>query len=102
MEADAVPGEREQEVVEETMKATVGRLNYKKLIPEAVAPTKAHKDDAGFDMCTTEIFTLDPGQRYMTQSGVAIQLPQGTYGRFAPRSGLALNKGIDVLAGVID
>ena len=102
LEATATPAECKQEIIEETIKATGGRLYYKKLIPEAVAPAKAHVDDAGFDICTTETFTLEPGQRYMTQSGIAVQLPRGTYGRLAPRSGLALKKGIDVLAGVID
>jgi dUTP pyrophosphatase len=35
-------------------------------------------------------------------TGVAVALPPGTYGRVAPRSGLAAKFGIDVLAGVID
>ena len=34
-------------------------------------------------------------------TGIKIKLPVGTYGRIAPRSGLA-TKGIDVAAGVID
>ena len=33
---------------------------------------------------------------------LAIALPEGTYGRVAPRSGLAWKKHIDVGAGVID
>jgi dUTP pyrophosphatase len=35
-------------------------------------------------------------------TGLQIQLPEGTYGRIAPRSGIAINNGIDVLGGVID
>jgi len=31
-----------------------------------------------------------------------MQMPEGCYGRIAPRSGLALRHSIDVAAGVID
>ena len=31
-----------------------------------------------------------------------MEIPQGFYGRIAPRSGLACKNGIDVMAGVID
>ncbi|CAM9884044.1 unnamed protein product, partial [Chrysoparadoxa australica] len=31
-----------------------------------------------------------------------LSIPPGTYGRVAPRSGLALRKGLDVFAGVVD
>ena len=38
----------------------------------------------------------------MVSTGIAIGIPTGTYGRVAPRSGLAAKHGIDVGAGVID
>ena len=38
----------------------------------------------------------------MIKTDLAIKVPSGTYGRIAPRSGLALKHGIDVGAGVID
>ena len=34
--------------------------------------------------------------------GIAFQIPEGHYGRLAPKSGLAINRSIGVLAGVID
>lgn len=36
------------------------------------------------------------------QTGIHIALPEGHYGRVAPRSGLAVKHGIDVGAGVVD
>lgn len=38
----------------------------------------------------------------MISTGIAVTVPVGTYGRIAPRSGMAVKAGIDVLAGVVD
>jgi dUTP pyrophosphatase len=38
----------------------------------------------------------------LIKTDIAVQLPQGCYGRIAPRSGLALHHQIDVGGGVID
>ena len=38
----------------------------------------------------------------MIGTGIVIALPQGTYARIAPRSGLAFRYGITTNAGVID
>jgi len=40
--------------------------------------------------------------RKLVNTGLVFTIPMGLYGRVAPRSGLALRKGIDVGAGVID
>lgn len=46
--------------------------------------------------------TIKGGSRVAIPLGFAIEIPEGYYGRLAPRSGLAYKFGIDVLAGVID
>lgn len=46
--------------------------------------------------------TLRPGQRMGFPTGVKMAIPEGYYGRVAPKSGLASKAGLDVLAGVID
>lgn len=38
----------------------------------------------------------------LARTGLAVAIPVGFYGRVAPRSGLAVKNGLDVLAGVID
>lgn len=41
-------------------------------------------------------------RRALVSTGISIAVPAGTYGRVAPRSGLASKHSIDVGAGVID
>jgi len=45
---------------------------------------------------------IPAGERRVVGTSIAIAIPPGHYGRVAPRSGLAVKKGIDVLAGVVD
>ena len=45
---------------------------------------------------------IPPGGRAVVATDLSIACPAGTYGRIAPRSGLAVKKGIDVGAGVVD
>ena len=40
--------------------------------------------------------------KVLVKTGLPLAMPSGCYGRIAPRSGLALNKFIDVDAGVVD
>jgi dUTP pyrophosphatase len=48
-------------------------------------------------------YVVFPGQRVVVSTGIVLQkLPCGTYGRIAPRSGLAVKHGLDTLAGVVD
>lgn len=45
---------------------------------------------------------LSPGERAVIPTALAVAIPNGWYGRLAPRSGRAARWGLDVLAGVID
>ena len=65
-------------------------------------PTKSHVADAGYDLFSVEDVSLKPLQRKVVKTGIKLSIPAGFYGRIAPRSGLAVKSGIDVLAGVID
>ena len=44
---------------------------------------------------------IEPGQTKLFDTGLSLTVPEGTYGRIAPRSGLS-KKGLLVNAGVID
>ena len=78
------------------------QINYSKLYEDAQVPSQANSSDAGYDLFSTEHITLEPFQRKLVSTGICVEIPQGFYGRIAPRSGLACKKGIDVMAGVID
>src|SRR4051812_49256720 len=77
-------------------------LNFKKLNDQAVLPTRGTAMSAGLDLYSIEAVTLDPHQRALVPTGLAVAIPEGYFGRIAPRSGLASKNGIDVLSGVID
>lgn len=71
----------------------------------AQAPVKANTTDAGYDLFSTKRlpeYVIPPNGRQLVETDLAIAVPHGTYGRIAPRSGLAVKKGIHVGAGVVD
>ena len=80
------------------------QLEFLKLNQKAITPSKAHAGDAGFDLCCLDNFKLDPGERALIATGIAIKLPRGHAGLIIPRSGLALKHGISVVnsPGLID
>lgn len=77
-------------------------VSFTKLRPDAIIPSKATEGSIGLDLHSVEPYIVLPGQRVVVSTGLRVSLPQGTYGRIAPRSGLAVKHGLDVGAGVID
>lgn len=77
-------------------------LNVIKINPLATLPTRGTPGAAGYDLFSTDSYVVLPGRRVVVSTGITVQLPPGTYGRVAPRSGLAVKHGLDTLAGVID
>lgn len=77
-------------------------LRFKKLDANAVLPTRGSPAAAGLDLYSIEAICLPPHQRSLVRTGLAVEIPEGCYGRLAPRSGLAAKMGLDVLSGVID
>jgi dUTP pyrophosphatase len=69
---------------------------------KAKIPIQATPQSAGYDLYATESVSIAPGKYKVINTDLALALPKGTYGRIAPRSGLAVNHGVDILAGVID
>jgi dUTP pyrophosphatase len=80
-------------------------LRIKKLHPKALLPKRGNDRAAGYDLFARldEPVIIKPGQRAKIPLGFAAQWDDPTYyGRLAPRSGLALNKGVQIMGGVMD
>ena len=65
-------------------------------------PQYAHAGDAGADITSSEKIAIPPRERALVSTGVRLEIPEGCVGLIWPRSGLAVKKGIDCGAGVID
>ena len=77
-------------------------LQVTRLTDNAILPVRGSAQAAGFDLHSTDGYVVLPGNRVVVSTGITVKLPNGTYGRIAPRSGLAVKHGLDTLAGVID
>jgi dUTP pyrophosphatase len=75
-----------------------------RLDPDLPAPSYAHPGDAGADLVTTVDVTLQPGERAMVPTGIALALPEGYVALVHPRSGLAARHGLSIVntPGTID
>ncbi len=65
-------------------------------------PTRGSEGAAGYDLFAAENVTIPPRGKGIVDTGVVFQFTSDCYARVAPRSGLAVKNGIDVLAGVVD
>ena len=65
-------------------------------------PTRGSLQAAGYDLYSAEHKTIQARGRALVDTQLVIAVPLGTYGRVAPRSGLASKFSIDVSAGVVD
>ena len=67
-------------------------------------PSYAHPGDAGADLAVTADVTLEPGERSVVGTGIAIALPDGYAAFVHPRSGLAARHGVSIVnaPGTVD
>ena len=75
-----------------------------RLDPDLELPRYEHPGDAGLDLRSRIDVTLEPGQRALVPTGIAIALPRGYAAFVHPRSGLAVRHGISIVnaPGTID
>lgn len=80
------------------------QVQLKMLDPELEAPSYAHPGDAGADLRAREDVVLQPGERRLVPTGVAIALPDGFVALIHPRSGLATKHGLTIVnaPGTVD
>ncbi|WP_417753113.1 dUTP diphosphatase [Senegalimassilia anaerobia] len=79
-------------------------VSIKILSRDVQIPHMAYNGDAGVDLRSVERIVLEPQERAMVATGLAIALPEGYAGFVLPRSGLAAKHGISIVnaPGLID
>ena len=82
------------------------KVKVKFLSAKAKIPEYATIDSSGCDLVATvdNPMVIQPGERRLISTGIAISIPRGYEAQIRPRSGLALKYGITVLntPGTID
>jgi len=80
------------------------KLYCKKLNENATLPTRGSKEAAGWDLYAAEDATINPGETVKISTGIAIALPENTFGAIFARSGLATKQGLAPAnkVGVVD
>ncbi|GAB2246755.1 hypothetical protein Droror1_Dr00006637 [Drosera rotundifolia] len=86
----------------DSVDAAVPLLKVKKLSDKAVLPSRASPLSAGYDLSSAVETKVPARGKALVATDLSIAIPEGTYARIAPRSGLAWKHSIDVGAGVID
>lgn len=86
------------------MKTT--KIKIKKMNDLAIIPKRGSEEAAGVDLhaCITESIYISPHETVKIDTGIAIELPKGTFGAIFARSGLATKEGLSPAnkVGVID
>ncbi|USW54222.1 Putative deoxyuridine triphosphate nucleotidohydrolase, dUTPase, dUTPase-like superfamily [Septoria linicola] len=77
-------------------------LQVKLLSETATAPTRGSAFAAGYDLYASKEAVVPARGKVLVDTDISIAVPANTYGRVAPRSGLASKHSIDTGAGVID
>lgn len=79
-------------------------IQIKLLDKDLAMPRYQHEGDAGLDLPSRVDFVLEPGERAMIPTGIAVAIPRGYAGFVLARSGLASRHGIALVnsPGLVD
>ncbi|MCE5202975.1 MAG: dUTP diphosphatase [Coriobacteriales bacterium] len=82
----------------------VTRMKVRRLDAGLPLPAYAHPGDAGLDLYSAIDVVLQPFERALVPTGIAVAIPEGHAGFVQPRSGLALQRGLGMVnsPGLID
>ncbi|XP_046857443.1 deoxyuridine 5'-triphosphate nucleotidohydrolase-like [Xenia sp. Carnegie-2017] len=75
---------------------------FSKMSENAMTPTRGSCGAAGYDLYAAYDAQIPAQGKALVKTDIAVALPEGWYGRVAPRSGLSWKHHLDVGAGVID
>ena len=78
------------------------QLQIKLLSENATLPTRNHSTDAGFDIYAAETITLEPQEKALISTDVAVNIPKGYVGLLTSRSGVSSKTHLVIETGKID
>ncbi|WP_228512748.1 dUTP diphosphatase [Staphylococcus chromogenes] len=78
------------------------QLQIKLLSENATLPTRNHSTDAGFDIYAAETVILEPQEKALIATDIAVNIPKGYVGLLTSRSGVSSKTHLVVETGKID
>ncbi|UXR73310.1 dUTP pyrophosphatase [Staphylococcus sp. IVB6238] len=78
------------------------QLQIKLLSDNATMPTRNHSTDAGFDIYAAEIVVLEPQEKALIATDIAVNIPKGYVGLLTSRSGVSSKTNLVIETGKID
>ena len=77
------------------------KIKFKKLSENAIIPTKGRAGDACFDLYAAEDVVVVEWQTSLVKTNIAMEIPEGYFGKIYTRSGMAL-RGWETTGGILD
>ena len=77
-------------------------FQVKRLVPEAIVPSRSSDESAGLDLYSIENITIPSKDRRSIRTGLLFLIPLGCFVRILPKFSLADKYGVDVMAGIVD
>ncbi|NHM91314.1 dUTP pyrophosphatase [Staphylococcus sp. 10602379] len=78
------------------------QLQIKLLSKNATLPTRNHSTDAGFDIYAAETVILEPQEKALIATDIAVNIPKGYVGLLTSRSGVSSDTHLVIETGKID
>ncbi|WP_217430220.1 dUTP diphosphatase [Staphylococcus agnetis] len=78
------------------------QLQIKLLSENATLPTRNHSTDAGFDIYAAETVILEPQEKALIATDIAVNIPKGYVGLLTSRSGVSSKTHLVIETGKID
>lgn len=80
----------------------MNNLQIKLLSENATMPTRANATDAGYDIYAAETKILEPQEKAIIKTDVAVNIPKGYVGLLTSRSGVSSKTNLVIETGKID
>ncbi len=93
---------RESIKIERMKENSMNNLNIKLLSENATIPTRAYGVSAGLDIYAAETVVIEPQEKILLATDIAVDIPEGYVGLLTSRSGVSSKTHLVVETGKID